>query len=106
MGLNEHHTTQVVGYMRFSRFKRKEVVKSINTCFDDVISSRVMQESTFTQEEVMQLMSSLENQIKMDVEGDLAYAMHTNLLLLRQLFGQSEKWHLKLNADISQLENS
>ena len=54
----------------------------------------------------MQLMSALENQIKTDVEGDLAYAMHTNLLLLRQLFGQSEKWHLKLNADISQLENS
>ncbi|XP_075243588.1 leucine zipper transcription factor-like protein 1 [Convolutriloba macropyga] len=106
LGLNEHHTTQVVGYMRFSRFKRKEVVKSIHTCFDDVTSGRVMQESTFTQDEVLQILSSLEDQIKMDVEGDLAYAMHTNLLLLRQLFGQSEKWHLKLNADISQLENS
>ena len=56
--------------------------------------------------QVLQILSSLEDQIKMDVEGDLAYAMHTNLLLLRQLFGQSEKWHLKLNADISQLENS
>ena len=51
LGLNEHHTTQVVGYMRFSRFKRKEVVKSINTCFDDVKTSHVMQESTFTQDE-------------------------------------------------------
>jgi len=39
------------------------------------------------------------------VEEELLNAAHTNTLLLRQLFGQAEKWHLKLQADISELEN-
>ena len=40
-----------------------------------------------------------------DVESELINTAHTNVLLLRQLFQQAEQWHLKLQADISELEN-
>ena len=43
--------------------------------------------------------------VKGEVELELTNASHTNVLLLRQLFSQAEKWHLKLQADISELEN-
>lgn len=39
------------------------------------------------------------------MESELLNTAHTNVLLLRQLFQQAEKWHLKLQADISELEN-
>lgn len=40
-----------------------------------------------------------------EVETEFINTAHTNVLLLRQLFQQAEKWHLKLNADVSELEN-
>ena len=43
--------------------------------------------------------------VRGDVESELINAAHTNVLLLRQVFSQAEKWHLKLEADISELEN-
>lgn len=43
--------------------------------------------------------------VRGDVESELINAAHTNVLLLRQVFSQAEKWHLKLQADISELEN-
>lgn len=43
--------------------------------------------------------------VRGEVESELINAAHTNVLLLRQVFSQAEKWHLKLQADISELEN-
>lgn len=43
--------------------------------------------------------------VRGEVESELINAVHTNVLLLRQVFSQAEKWHLKLQADISELEN-
>ena len=43
--------------------------------------------------------------VKGAVETELLNAAHTNVLLLFQLFSQAERWHLKLQADISELEN-
>ena len=40
-----------------------------------------------------------------EVEGELINTAHTNVLMMRQMFQQAEKWHLKLQADISELEN-
>lgn len=50
-------------------------------------------------------MEELRSVLKGDVETELINVSHTNALLLQQLFHQAEKWHLKLQADISQLEN-
>ena len=39
--------------------------------------------------------------VRADVESEFLDSNHTNCLLLRQLFKQAEKWHLKLNIDTS-----
>lgn len=40
-----------------------------------------------------------------EVEMELINTAHTNVLLLRQLFSQAEKFYLKLQTDISELES-
>ena len=40
-----------------------------------------------------------------DVESELIASSHTNVLLLKQVFVQAQKWHLNLDADLDELEN-
>ena len=62
-------------------------------------------EDTYTLDEVVDMFDGLLDVVSSEVDGELMNATHTNVLLLRQLFQQAEKWHLKLTADISELEN-
>uniref|UniRef100_A0A8B9BWN2 Leucine zipper transcription factor-like protein 1 n=1 Tax=Anser brachyrhynchus TaxID=132585 RepID=A0A8B9BWN2_9AVES len=71
LGLNEHHQNEAISYMRFARFKRGLCLKTVDSCFQDLKDSRLVEE-TFTVDE---------------------------------LFTQAEKWYLKLQTDISELEN-
>lgn len=56
-------------------------------------------------DEVEEMLNGLQAIVKGSVETELLNAAHTNVLLLVQLFTQAEKWHLKLQSDISELEN-
>ena len=51
------------------------------------------------------MLDGLLSVVRSEVEDEFINAAHTNVLLMRQMFIQSEKWHLKLQADISELEN-
>ena len=51
------------------------------------------------------MLEGLQSVVRSDMESELIHSAHTNTLLLRQLFQQGEKWHLTLQADISELEN-
>ncbi len=62
-------------------------------------------EDTFTVDEVTEMLDGLLSVVRGEVESELINTSHTNVLLLRQVFQQAEKWHLKLQADISELEN-
>lgn len=62
-------------------------------------------EDTFTIDEVDELLNGLLTVVRGEVDSELIHTGHTNVLLLIQLFTQAEKWHLKLQADISELEN-
>ncbi|XP_014770725.1 leucine zipper transcription factor-like protein 1 [Octopus bimaculoides] len=104
LGLNEHHQAQVLAYMRFVRFHRSQQLRAISSCFNDVKCSRLT-EDTYTNYEVEELLDGLLQVIRGDMESELINMAHTNILLLRQMFQQSENWHLKLKADISELEN-
>lgn len=64
-----------------------------------------MVEDTYTLEEVLEMLQSLQSVVRGEVESELINTAHSNVLLLRQLFGQAEKWYLNLQADISELEN-
>lgn len=62
-------------------------------------------EDTYTLDEVTDMLDGLCAVVRGEVESELINAAHTNVLLLRQMFSQAEKWHLKLQTDISELEN-
>lgn len=56
-------------------------------------------------DEVREMLDSLCGVLRADVDSDLINSAHTNALLLRQLFQQAEKWHLKLQANIAEIED-
>lgn len=62
-------------------------------------------EETFTVDEVIDMMDGLQTVVHSEVESELINTTYTNVLLLRQLFSQAEKWYLKLQTDVSELEN-
>jgi len=62
-------------------------------------------DSTFTLEEVEDILGNIASVVKTDIESELINASHTNVLLLKQIFSQAEKWHLNLNPDLAELEN-
>ena len=62
-------------------------------------------ENTYTVEEVIDMLDGLQTVVRGEVESELINTAHTNVLLLRQVFSQAEKWYLNLQADISELEN-
>ncbi|PAA63017.1 hypothetical protein BOX15_Mlig011437g4 [Macrostomum lignano] len=105
LGLNDHHQTNIVQYLRFARYQRGQRLKSVLGCFDDIRDSRLKDEANFTIDEVEDLLADLEENVRTEVEAELINGAHTNILLLRQLFQQAEKWHLRLSADVSELEN-
>uniref|UniRef100_A0A8C6E743 Leucine zipper transcription factor-like protein 1 n=1 Tax=Moschus moschiferus TaxID=68415 RepID=A0A8C6E743_MOSMO len=104
LGLNEHHQNEVINYMRFARSKRGLRLKTVDSCFQDLKESRLVEE-TFTVDEVSEVLNGLQAVVHGEVESELINTAYTNVLLLRQLFSQAEKWYLKLQTDISELEN-
>ncbi|XP_064187047.1 leucine zipper transcription factor-like protein 1 [Anguilla rostrata] len=103
-GFNEHHQNEVINYMRFARSKRVLRLKTIDSCFQDLKDSRLVEE-TFTVDEVTEMLEGLQVVVRGEVETELINTAHTNVLLLRQLFSQAEKFYLKLQTDVSELEN-
>ncbi|XP_078282768.1 leucine zipper transcription factor-like protein 1 isoform X2 [Rhinoraja longicauda] len=104
LGLNEHHQNAVISYMRFARSKRALRLKTVDSCFQDLKDSRLT-EDTFTVDEVTDILDGLKVVVHSEVESELINTTYTNVLFLRQLFCQAEKWYLKLQTDISDLEN-
>uniref|UniRef100_A0A672Y7P1 Leucine zipper transcription factor-like protein 1 n=2 Tax=Sphaeramia orbicularis TaxID=375764 RepID=A0A672Y7P1_9TELE len=51
------------------------------------------------------MLDDLQAVVRGEVETELINTAHTNVLLLRQLFSQAEKFYLRLQTDISELEN-
>ncbi|CAN2389203.1 negative regulation of protein localization to ciliary membrane [Pristimantis euphronides] len=90
--------------MRFAQSRRLLRLKDVASCFQDVRESRLL-EATYTAEEVGELLGGLQAVVLSELELELLHSAHTNVLLLQQLFGQAQHWHLRLHTDISELEN-
>ena len=56
-------------------------------------------------DEVRQMLEGLCTVLKGDVSSDLIHGAHTAALMLQQIFKQADKWHLKLQVDLAQLES-
>ncbi|XP_015251286.1 PREDICTED: leucine zipper transcription factor-like protein 1 [Cyprinodon variegatus] len=103
-GFNEHHQNEIINYMRFARSQRLLRLKIIDSCFEELKDSRLVEE-TFTVDEVKEMLDGLHAVVRGEVEMELINTAHTNVVLLRQLFSQAEKFYLRLQSDISELEN-
>ena len=104
IGLNDHHQETIINYLRFARYNRGQCLRSVDACFEEYKDGRVL-EDTYTLEEVLEMLEGLQSVVRGEVESELINTAHTNVLLLRQVFSQAEKWYLNLQADISELEN-
>ncbi|XP_037078771.1 leucine zipper transcription factor-like protein 1 [Pollicipes pollicipes] len=56
-------------------------------------------------DEVEELLTRLSTEVHDEVSAELVNADHTALLLLRQVFVQAQKWHLRLDSHVEQLED-
>ncbi|XP_049842871.1 leucine zipper transcription factor-like protein 1 isoform X2 [Schistocerca gregaria] len=65
----------------------------------------MLSEETYTAEEVRELLCGLREAVRADVEAELMSHGRATALLLRQLLAQAERWHLRLSADMSQLQD-
>lgn len=79
-------------------------MRAVEFCFDELMTTQ-LDETTYTIDEVKDMLNNLLINVSGELEAELINSAHTNVLLLRQMFMQAEKWHLKLSADISELEN-
>lgn len=104
LSLNENHQELLKRYMQFARYQRAQNMKAMQCAFQDVIDSRLM-EATYTAEEVRDMLTSLSDVVRGDMETELISFAHINVLLIQQLCSQAEKWHLKLKADLDKLQN-
>jgi leucine zipper transcription factor-like protein 1 len=91
--------------MRFSRAQRSLSIRTLQGAFKDIEYARLRNETTLTVDEVHDVLMELWDTVKEELDKELSHQSHTYVLLLRQLFIQAEHWHLKLQADISELEN-
>ena len=79
-------------------------MKSVKAAVADTKEVRI-NDDTFTVEEVEEIVEAVKEAVVSEVETELINTTHTNILLLKQLFSQAEKWHLNLDTDMSELEN-
>ncbi|KAF3836306.1 hypothetical protein F7725_028864 [Dissostichus mawsoni] len=77
-GFNEQHQNEVINYMRFARSKRVLRLKTIDSCFEELKDSRLVEE-TFTVDEVKEMLDGLQVVVRGEVEMELINTAHTNL---------------------------
>ena len=102
--VNDHHAAQLVSYMKFAKYQRGQCIKSVRAAVQDTKEVR-LNDDTYTLDEVDEVIEAVTESVTSEVENELINSGHTNILLLRQLFSQAEKWHLNLDTDMSELEN-
>ncbi|XP_015366000.1 PREDICTED: leucine zipper transcription factor-like protein 1 isoform X2 [Diuraphis noxia] len=84
--------------------QKKQSIILIKKAFEEVFKTNLLDE-TYTKEEVKNILNSLERTITNEIKGELSAYTNTNLLMMYQFFQQAEKWHLRLNVDISEMQN-
>ncbi|XP_073971633.1 leucine zipper transcription factor-like protein 1 isoform X1 [Rhodnius prolixus] len=104
LGLNEQHQGIIRSYIKFARHQRGQNLKFIDMTFQDVIDSRLL-EDTYTKDEVEELINNMKDVVSGEVAGELMDVSHINVLLFTQLLSQAEKWHLRMKVDLSDVQN-
>ncbi|XP_026806652.1 leucine zipper transcription factor-like protein 1 isoform X2 [Rhopalosiphum maidis] len=84
--------------------QKKQSIVLIKKAFEEVFKTNLLDE-TYTKEEVKNILNRLETTMTNEIKCELSAYTSTNLLMMYQFFQQAEKWHLRLNVDISEIQN-
>ncbi|KAL4122048.1 hypothetical protein QTP88_014453 [Uroleucon formosanum] len=104
ISVNEHHRNVIDSYVEFMGHQKKQSIILIKKLFEEVFKTNLLDE-TYTKEEVKNVLSNLEKTMTNEIKCELSAYTNTNLLMMYQFFQQAEKWHLRLNLDISEIQN-
>jgi len=102
--LGVHEQRSVINYARFAQCQRELRLKAVEKCFADIRSSRVT-ENTCTVDEVSKMLDALLESVNRELDGEPLLFGQTSVLSLMEKFKLAEKRNLKLQADISELQN-
>ena len=56
MELNDHHHQNLLNYLKFSRFRRSQKLRAVDSNFEDHIASRVSSEETYSGDEIIEML--------------------------------------------------
>ena len=104
-GVQEHVDHEVLSFLRFARRKRLENLREVDGIFEDFMEDHV-NEATYTADEVIALIGSLQRHVRTNVAAELQHVAHVTTVLLQQLHAQASKWYLRLASDLAQLDDA
>ncbi|BES96105.1 Hypothetical protein NTJ_08914 [Nesidiocoris tenuis] len=103
LGLNEQHQNLIRNYLKFNKFGRQKHLKFIELSFCDVVDQ--LDEPTYTKDEVVELFEKLKELVSDEVTSESISNAHMNVLLIKQMLNQAEKWHLRMTLDFSEIQD-
>ena len=66
---------------------------------------RLATDDTYTIDEVSEMLDSLESVVRAEIESELIYTAHTNVLLINQILQQAETQQASVGVDVFKLED-
>jgi hypothetical protein len=80
-------------------------LKSVKSSFESLKESQLIDDTTFTSNEVGDMFTAVWKAIEADLEAELINSSHVSAILIQQLFQQAENVHLKMQPRIALLED-
>jgi len=66
---------------------------------------RLATDDTYTIDEVTEMLNSLESVVRAEIESELIFTAHTNVLLINQILQQAQKQQVDVDVDVFKLED-
>jgi len=66
---------------------------------------RLARDDMYTIDEVSEMLDSLESVVRAEIESELIFTAHTNVLLISQILQQAEEHRVSVGVDVSKLED-
>ena len=73
--------------------------------FCTLLLYRLASDDTYTIDEVSEMLDSLESMVRAEIESELIFIAHTNVLLIIQILQQAQKQQVHIGVDVFKLED-
>ena len=68
-------------------------------------AARLAVDEMYTVDEVAEMLGSLESVVRAEIESELIFTAHTNVLLVSQILQQAQTQHASIGVDVFKLED-